>query len=251
MRILLSLVPALCLSAYSFGADLTKEQKESYAVGASTGSYISNQLHEQAKLGVNSDVNIVIEGFLDAFKNKLKLSDDEIIDVLNQRAETLNKIVEKKAKDEIEKNKKEGKDFMAKNALNSQVKTTKSGVQYEILKSGNGEKPKPESIVVLNYKAYLPNGKVFDDTYAKKAPAHLSMINIIEGLAEGLAIMNSGAKYKFVIPSNLAYGDEGAGEIPGGAVVIFEAELLKVLKPGELSKAAKELSQNNNSGTHK
>ena len=247
LKIFLPIVLASC----ALGANLTtQEQKESYSIGASTGSYVSNQLHSQAALGVKYDLDAVIEGFLDALKKQQKLKDEEIIALLNQRADKLNKIVETNSKAELDKNLKAGKEFMAKNAKNPDVKTTKSGLQYEILKLGMGEKPKPESVVVMNYKAYLTNGSVFDDTFASKIPAHLSMIGLIDGLREGLLLMNTGSKYKFTIPSNLAYGNVDVDRIPAGSVVIFEAELLKVLKPGELADAAKKLSESEAKSFH-
>lgn len=232
------------LCGFIFSTELkTKEEKESYSIGASTGNYISNQLYNQEQMGVKSDINLVIEGFIDALKKESKLKDDQIIALLNQRAEQLNKITEEKTKQELEKNLKEAKVFATNYGKNPKVKTTKSGILYEILKQGNGEKPKVESIVLANYKATLLNGKVFDDTYKNKKPTYLSLINIIDGLSEGLLLMNVGSKYKFVIPSNLAYGDNGLGEIPPGASVIFEIELEKVFKPGELANEAKNLSE--------
>lgn len=239
MQKTLFLVPLLAASL-SFGADLTQnDRREAYAIGASTAKYLMNQISGQEKLGIKTDKDIVIEGFLDVFKDGSKIKNDEIEKLLNDRAAKLNKAVDAIAKAEVEKNLKAGKEFMAKNAKNPNVKTTKSGVQYEILKSAKGDKPKPESIIVLNYKAYLLDGTVFDETYSAKMPAHLSMINLIDGLQEGLLMMDTGSKYKFVIPSNLAYGNEGMEKIPGGSTVVFEAELLKVLKPGELAEAAK------------
>ena len=88
----------------------------------------------------------------------------------------------------------------------------------------------------------LVDGKVFDSTYERNEPSHLSMINIIDGLQEGLMLMSEGSKYKLVIPSELAYGNAEMQEIPGGSAVIFEVELTKVLKPGELTNSAKPLS---------
>ncbi|MCR4942591.1 MAG: FKBP-type peptidyl-prolyl cis-trans isomerase [Campylobacter sp.] len=231
-KIMLSFVAIFCMANYSF-ADMSQEQKESYAIGASTGSYIQNQLHNQAKLGVKHDLNAVIDGLMDALKNKIKFSDDEIITLLNDRAEKLNQISEKNKKAELEKNKKIGKEYMAKNAKNKDVKVTKSGLQYQMLAPGNGEKAKPESIVVVNYKAYLPDGKEFENTYEKKVPAYLSLVSVIDGFKESILLMDVGSKYKFVMPSDIAYGDEGNDVIPGGGVVTFEIELLKVYKPGE------------------
>ena len=259
MRFKLSKNPllALCLTAgcvlCASAADkeaMTQEQKESYSIGISTGTYISAQLKKQESLGVKFDSKSILDGFADAFKKEQKLTDEEIISLLNQRDEKLNKLTQDALKKALEKNLKEGEEFMAKNAKNPNVKTTKSGVQYEILKSAKGDKPKPESIVVLNYKAYLLDGTVFDDTSSAKMPAHLSMINLIDGLQEGLLMMDTGSKYKFVIPSDLAYGNEGMDKIPGGSTVVFEAELLKVLKPGELAEAAKKLSESEAKSFH-
>ncbi|WP_299187661.1 FKBP-type peptidyl-prolyl cis-trans isomerase N-terminal domain-containing protein [uncultured Campylobacter sp.] len=250
MQKTLFLVPLLAASL-SFGADLTQnDQREAYAIGASTAKYLMNQISGQEKLGIKTDKDIVIEGFLDVFKDGSKIKNDEIEKLLNDRAAKLNKAVDAIAKAEVEKNLKAGEEFMAKNAKNPNVKTTKSGVQYEILKSAKGDKPKPESIIVLNYKAYLLDGTVFDETYSAKMPAHLSMINLIDGLQEGLLMMDTGSKYKFVIPSDLAYGNEGMEKIPGGSTVVFEAELLKVLKPGELAEAAKKLSESEAKSFH-
>ncbi|MBE3605425.1 FKBP-type peptidyl-prolyl cis-trans isomerase [Campylobacter sp. RM13119] len=242
--ILKSLIPIFCLSSCVFGAQLsTTEEKESYAIGASTGSYISNQLHNQMQMGVKSDVNIVIEGLIDALKKQTKMKDEDIISLLNERADRLNKITEENKKIQLANNKKIGKEFMARNAKNKNVKTTKSGLQYEMLVLGGGDKPKPESIVEVHYKGYLPNGEVFENTYDNKTSMHLSLINVIEGFKEGLLLMNAGSKYKFVIPSELAYADEELETIPAGSTVVFEVELLKVLKPGEYSKIVKDMSE--------
>jgi len=109
LKIFLPIVLASC----ALGANLTtQEQKESYSIGASTGSYVSNQLHSQAALGVKYDLDAVIEGFLDALKKQQKLKDEEIIALLNQRADKLNKIVETNSKAELDKNLKEELDLL-------------------------------------------------------------------------------------------------------------------------------------------
>ena len=226
MRKMLFLILILTASL-SYAANINEgEEREAYAIGASTGEYLLNQINGQEKLGIKTDKNLVLEGFLDAFNAQSKLKRDEIDKSLSDRAAKLNKAVDKLSKAELEKNLKDGKEYMAKNAKNKSVKTTKD-----------------ESVVVVNYKAYLIDGTVFEDTTTSKTPAHLSMVNIIDGLGEGLKLMKAGSKYKFTIPSELAYGDQGMDAVPAGAVVIFEAELLKVLKPGELAGAAKELTE--------
>lgn len=243
-KISIGLFVFICLVSRGFAVELkTDVQKESYSIGVSTGSYISNQLFEQSELGVKADVEALIDGFVDALKKKQKLSDEEIITYLNNRAEGLNKISQERFNQELNKNLEEGKKYLANNAKNKKVVTTKSGLQYEMLVEGKGEKPKPESIVMINYKGTLLNGTVFDDTYARKTPAHLSMVNVIDGLQEGLMLMREGEKAKLVIPSELAYGNADVQAIPAGSTVVFEVELVKVLKPGELNNSAKPLSE--------
>ena len=230
----------LSLSAASLMANA--DYNESYAMGATSGGYVLNGLQQQKEIGIGYDADAIIKGFADALKQELKLSDDEIAKLLNKRAENLDKIVKEKEAAKLKENLAQGKAYMEKNAKNKNVKTTKSKLQYEIIKSSSkGETPKPESIIIASYKASFIDGKVFDET--KEAPAHLSMLNLIPGLEEGLMLMKEGDKYKFVIPPELAYGDSGVDGIPGGATIIFEIELIKVLKPGELAEAAKKIHE--------
>ncbi len=239
------LIPVLVLSvgATLFAKETMKKEtikpdikKESYAIGASTGNYVLNQIIRQDKLGVKTNINEVVKGFQEALLGKLQMNDDEIITYLNLRADNLNKLKREKIakikRDNLEKSKK----YLAKNRTKKGVIETKSGLQYEVLKKGNGKEVRPESIVVINYKAKLTDGTVFDDTYKRKAPAHLSMINVIDGLKEGLMLMKEGAKYRLTIPSKLAYGEEGLNNIPPNSAVIFEVELLKVMSPNEFQK---------------
>lgn len=228
------IVASVCLVATSsFGVDLkTEVQKDSYSIGVSTGNYLLNQLSRQAKLGIESDIDVVIEGVVDALKQKQKFKDDEVLTHLNNRAEVLNEIQKKNFKKLLDKNLAEGKKYLAKNKKNKKVKVTKSGLQYEILKAGKGKKPKEENVVEINYKASLIDGTSFDNTYDRKMPAKLSMISVVDGLKEGLLLMREGSKFRMVIPSELAYGDTQIKDIPAGSTVIFEVELDKVLKAG-------------------
>ncbi|ACZ11737.1 FKBP-type peptidyl-prolyl cis-trans isomerase [Sulfurospirillum deleyianum] len=243
-KISIGLFLFLCLATEGFTVELkTDVQKESYSMGVSTGAYIANQLFEQSEFGVKADMEAVIEGFMDALKKKQKLSDEEVITHLNNRAEGLNKISQERFKQQLNTNLDAGKKYLATNAKNKHVITTKSGLQYEKITEGKGEKPKPESIVLIHYKGSLLDGTVFDNTYERKQPAHLSMINVVDGLQEGLMLMHEGEKAKLVIPSELAYGNADVQAIPAGSTVIFEVELVKVLKPGALNNSAKPLSE--------
>lgn len=242
-KISVGLFLLVCLVSQGVASDLkTDVQKESYSIGASMGAYVSNQLFEQSQLGAKADVQVLIDGFVDALKKQQKLSDDEIITHLNNRAEGLNKISQERFKQQLDQRLKEGKKYLANNAKNKKVLTTKTGLQYEELVAGKGERPKKESIVMIHYKGTLVDGTPFDSTYERQTPAHLSMVNVIDGLQEGLMLMKEGEKARLVIPSDLAYGNADVQAIPAGSTVVFEVELLKVLKPGELADSAKPLS---------
>jgi FKBP-type peptidyl-prolyl cis-trans isomerase FkpA len=123
-----------------------------------------------------------------------------------------------------------GKAFLAENAQKEGVITTKSGLQYLVLTEGKGKSPKKTDTVVVNYRGTLINGVEFDSSYlAGREPAEFPLNRVIRGWTEGLQLMEEGAKFRFFIPSNLAYGSRGAGiDIGADETLIFEVELLKV-----------------------
>jgi FKBP-type peptidyl-prolyl cis-trans isomerase len=124
-----------------------------------------------------------------------------------------------------------GKAFLESNKTKSGVKTTASGLQYEVLKEGSGQKPKATDTVTVNYEGKLLSGKVFDSSIARKQPATFPLNGVIKGWTEGLQLMGVGAKYRFYIPSELAYGPNGAGgSIGPNEVLVFEVELLSIGK---------------------
>jgi FKBP-type peptidyl-prolyl cis-trans isomerase len=123
----------------------------------------------------------------------------------------------------------EGEKFLAVNKTRQGVLSTPSGLQYEVLRAGNGPKPSANDTVTVNYKGNLINGTVFDDSYARGEAATFPLNRVIRGWTEGVQLMPVGSKYKFYIPYQLGYGLNGAGaEIPGGSVLIFEVELLNI-----------------------
>ena len=123
-----------------------------------------------------------------------------------------------------------GKAFLAENAQKEGVITTKSGLQYLVLTEGKGKSPKKTDTVVVNYRGTLINGVEFDSSYlAGREPAEFPLNRVIKGWTEGLQLMKEGAKFRFFIPSNRAYGSRGAGiDIGADETLIFEVELLKV-----------------------
>lgn len=131
-----------------------------------------------------------------------------------------------------QRNRDEGAKFLAENKTKPGVVTTQSGLQYMVLRQGNGQRPMPTSRVRVNYEGKLLNGDVFDSSYARGEPAEFGLNQVIAGWTEGVALMPVGAKYRFWIPSNLAYGPNGApgGKIGPDATLTFDVELMGVLQ---------------------
>lgn len=119
--------------------------------------------------------------------------------------------------------------FLDQNKEREGVKVTKSGLQYEVIKEGSGQSPKPESSVTVNYEGKLINGTVFDSSYKRGQPATFGVSQVIAGWTEGLQLMKPGAIYNFYIPAKLAYGSQGAGDLIGpNECLIFKVELISV-----------------------
>jgi FKBP-type peptidyl-prolyl cis-trans isomerase FklB len=124
---------------------------------------------------------------------------------------------------------KEGAEFLSQNAARPEVTTTESGLQYEVLTQGEGPKPAATDEVTVHYHGTLPNGEVFDSSVDRGQPATFGLNQVIKGWTEGVQLMNVGSKYRFVIPSDLAYGPRGAGgKIGPNATLVFEVELLSI-----------------------
>jgi len=123
-----------------------------------------------------------------------------------------------------------GEQFLAENAKREGVKTTASGLQYEVLQAAIGKHPTATDTVRCHYEGRLTDGTVFDSSYRRGEPAEFPLAGVIAGWTEGLQLMAEGAKFRFFIPYNLAYGTRGAGQsIPPYAALVFDVELIKVL----------------------
>lgn len=119
--------------------------------------------------------------------------------------------------------------YLEENAKKDGVTTTASGLQYRVIKEGDGYKPGPTEKVTVHYAGKLVDGTEFDSSYKRGQPIEFPLNAVIQGWSEGVQLMQEGAKYEFVIPSQLGYGARGApGAIPGNATLIFEVELIKV-----------------------
>ena len=144
--------------------------------------------------------------------------------------ELLSEYFQKKQKEQAQKAIAEGRDFLEANAKREGVVQTKSGLQYEVLSEGKGERsPKATDTVLCHYEGRLVSGKVFDSSYERNQPAEFGLNQVIPGWTEGLQLMSEGAKYRFYIPYLLGYGEQGAGpSIPPYSTLIFDVELITV-----------------------
>jgi FKBP-type peptidyl-prolyl cis-trans isomerase len=130
-----------------------------------------------------------------------------------------------------EKNRAEGAAFLAKNAERPEIEVTPSGLQYELLAEGSGEKPGPGDTVLDHYRGETLDGTVFDSSYERGEPLRIPLEVVIAGWSEGLRMTREGGRARLYIPSDLAYGESGAGGVVGpNEVIIFEVELLAIVK---------------------
>jgi len=137
---------------------------------------------------------------------------------------------QQKSAQEASATKAEGEAFLAKNKTEDGVVTTPSGLQYKVIKEGEGDHPTAQDVVEVHYTGKLIDGTVFDSSVERGEPIKFPLNGVIPGWTEGVQLMKPGAKYIFYIPSSLAYGDRGTGPIPGGSTLIFEVELLSIEK---------------------
>ena len=199
--------------------------KVSYALGIGIG-------HQLANMG-GSELNI--DDFAQAVKDvlggkDLKIKSTEALQIVQEFfAKQDEKIQQQRA--EADKMAKEaGEKYLAENAKKDGVITLPSGLQYQVLKEGNGKKPTAKDSVKCHYEGFLIDGTVFDSSIQRGEPAVFGLQQVIAGWTEGLQLMQEGAKYRFFIPYRLAYGEGGAGSsIPPFAALVFDVELIEVM----------------------
>ncbi len=208
----------------------TRKQKFSYALGMNIASGLGANLKKQ---GVDVDWSVLAEGVKDgASGGKTRLTEEEAKAVLTEVQNDVRKEQQEKIKEAADKNKTEGQAFLAANKEKEGVKTTASGLQYKVITEGTGPKPTTADTVVCNYKGTLINGTEFDSSYKRGEPATFPVGGVIKGWTEALQLMPVGSKWQLFIPSDLAYGERGAGaEIGPNATLIFEVELVSIKAP--------------------
>ena len=214
------------------------DEKVAYAVGASVGGYISQMVTEQGEYLGHLDYKLIEQGFVDALNSKSAMQPQEIESTLQALDQKVQEQMAAQMKAQAEANLKAGEDFLAQNAKKEGVVTTASGLQYKVVKSGNGKAPKATDTVVVKYKGTTIDGKVFDE---QKDAVTFPLQNMIAGWVEGLQLMQEGAVYELYIPAKLAYGENGAGNlIQPNSALVFTVELVQVKSAENTHNAATE-----------
>jgi len=223
--VLFFLIAAVTVRAKGIREDINladEKARTSYAFGMTVGS-------DLRQAGMELDYSAFTEGLKTALEQKPGIMEqDEALELVQAAFENAmaKKIEEFRVKED---------DFLNQNALNENVISLPSGLQYTALSEGNGPKPSPDDIVRVHYEGTLIDGTVFDSSYSTEDGEEIPLDMVIPGWAEGIQLMNVGSKYKIYIPSHLAYGERGAGQIiPPYSTLIFTIELLEIIKrPGE------------------
>ena len=226
-RLAMAMCAAVALSGASFASDAPElkgdKEKLSYSIGMDIGGNLKRG-------SVDLDPDLLAKGLKDGYGGgKTLLTEDQARQAIEEfqktlmakKAETMQKL--------SEKNKADGEKFLAENAKKEGVKSLPSGLQYKVITSGKGKSPKATDTVTTHYKGTLIDGTEFDSSYKRGEPATFQVSGVISGWTEALQLMKEGEKWELFLPSNLAYGERGAGrDIGPNATLIFEVELISV-----------------------
>ncbi len=214
---------AVLLFVACSGGDGSFEERASYALGVDIGNNVK-------RLGTSLDRDALVDGLFDVLSEREpRLSREEVSELVR---ELLAKAQEEDARRRIEQteaNMQEGEEFLAENKAKEGVVETASGLQYIVLTRGDGPSPAATDRVTVHYEGKSLDGKVFDSSYERDEPSEFVLNEVISGWTEGVQLMKVGSKYRFFIPSDLAYGARGSGQDIGpNATLIFEVELISI-----------------------
>jgi FKBP-type peptidyl-prolyl cis-trans isomerase len=203
----------------------TLKDSISYSIGMDIGKNLKSQ-------SVDVEVELLARGIKDILdSNKTVLNDEQVRASMMALQNQLRAKQEQKMKAMGEKNKKDGEAFLSENKKKEGVVTLPSGLQYKIIKTGSGKKPKATETVTVNYRGTLIDGTEFDSSFKRGQPATFPLHGVIKGWIEAIQLMPVGSKWQLFVPSELGYGEPGAGGIIGpNCTLIFEVELLSINK---------------------
>ncbi|MBF0142678.1 MAG: FKBP-type peptidyl-prolyl cis-trans isomerase [Magnetococcales bacterium] len=202
----------------------TNKDRISYAVGMRLALEIQNKHSDRL------DNAMIVRGINDIMEGKKPLlTEAEADEAERSFLRSAQEDAVKKLKEIGEKNRKEGETYLAKNKTKPGVQITASGLQYEVIRAGNGSKPKASDTVKVHYRGTFIDGTEFDSSHKRKEPAVFPLKGVIPGWSEGVQLMTVGSQYRFVVPAALAYKTNGPGPIGPERTLIFEVELLEIL----------------------
>ncbi len=192
----------------------------SYTLGMDIGENFKREM-------IELDYDVFFTGIKHGFGGEdVLLSKDE----RNQTIRKFQKTLRENQKAKAEKNLNDGKAYLEENKSKEGVKVTPTGLQYKVIREGDGESPKASDKVKVNYSGKLIDGTEFDSSYSRGEPASFNVGGVIKGWKEGLQLMKVGSKFEFYIPSNLAYGPRPSAAIPANSTLVFEVDLLEIIK---------------------
>jgi FKBP-type peptidyl-prolyl cis-trans isomerase len=216
-------IAAIMLSV-SANAQLTKVDSVSYLVGMNIGASIMKDFSE-------ANVNLLVKGLQDAMTKQAPMCADPGNEMLNSFFQQKQQLAQAEEEKNAMAYKAVGEEFLAKNAKRKGVEVTASGLQYEVLKEGKGERPTATSKVKVHYHGTTPEGVVFDSSVDRGEPISFGLDQVIKGWTEGVQLMKVGSKYRFYIPQELAYGPSSPSPtIKAYMPLVFEVELIEIEK---------------------
>ncbi|SHH95757.1 FKBP-type peptidyl-prolyl cis-trans isomerase [Ferrimonas marina] len=233
-----SVALAVMVSAHVAAEPAFDSDSSAYTMGAALGEHLAMQLDGHQALGLRFDQTRIVKGFADALANNNQLDEEAMAQALHGLTLELHRLSLAKTEQEAQAALEAGQAYLAQNRSKPGVTVTESGVQYEVLQAGSGDKPTAEDMVKVHYSAQTVEGHQIGSTYDKE-PNMFTVGRAIPGWAEAMQLMPEGAKYRVVIPSELAYGERNLGAFPANSTLVFEVELLEILDPDAIIEAAK------------
>jgi FKBP-type peptidyl-prolyl cis-trans isomerase FklB len=229
---ILACIITLCVAGPLFGEEAgpSKEIKDkwSYTLGVELGNTLKKQ-------STDINVNMLQEGIKDVFSGaKIRFTDKEMAEIKATMESEMSTAREKRTKALADKNRKEEERFLSENKGKEGVVALPSGLQYKVLKNGAGPVPKEDDQVSVHYRVARTDGTEIESSYKKGEPGTFALDNVIPGWKEGVCMMKEGSKWQFYIPSKLAYGEDGVGEVVGpNSMLVFDLELVKIMDKSE------------------
>ncbi|WP_100754364.1 FKBP-type peptidyl-prolyl cis-trans isomerase [Vibrio salilacus] len=206
----------------------TEDDKAAYAIGVSFANYLSTSLDKPSEIGITLNKDLVLKGIEHVFAGSAELNEEETRAALEALDKRVAATMQEQAAEKSAEAKKAGDDFRVEFEKQDDVKKTDTGLLYQVMTPAEGEQPKDTDTVQVHYKGTLIDGTQFDSSYDRGEPATFPLNRVISGWTEGVQLMPVGSKFKFVIPPELAYGEQDTPTIPANSTLVFEVELLKI-----------------------